>query len=263
VVLVPGPCSVYSLFPAPYPRRISVNATSCSLGLAFNEHPATVPPLEMLPYRSPDSLPFAMKQFICHCRQTGFQTETYPSTQLFLVRRIIFHQHRIRCFRGKRILWGISTFQRPSQACEVTPEPKQSATSRNVAAIVARLILPTIEPLGLDYGTVPAALKAKLFGYLQGFCLPICAAWHVDDPDVPIAATRGVIALVFPENTASFSKLMDGAMACSDAFRNGIDAGRRDGELYSSTGRRGSALLQILESDFQEFYNDSEFAANQ
>jgi hypothetical protein len=154
-------------------------------------------------------------------------------------------------------------FQRLYQVQEVTQETMEIATASKVAAIVATLITPSIALSELDYCALPAALKAKLVGYLQGFCLPICAAWQVDDEThIPIAATRLVIASLFPENPASFIKFLDGMTAGSDAFRNGIDAGHRDGELYRATGRRGTALPQILAGDFRAFCNYSKFTAN-
>jgi hypothetical protein len=143
-------------------------------------------------------------------------------------------------------------FQRLYQVQEVTQETKESAVASKVAskvaAIVATLTMPAIALTKLDYGALPAALKAKLVGYLQGFCMPICVAWQVDDTDTRIAVTRLVVKSIFPENPAPFLKLLDGMIVGSEPFRNGIDAGRRDGELYSATGRRGTALLQILAS---------------
>jgi hypothetical protein len=155
-----------------------------------------------------------------------------------------------------------SMFQRPYQAREVTQESQEVATARNIAAIVAMLIIPKIERLELDYCALSAALKTTLVGYLQGFCLPICAAWHINDSDMPIAVTRLAITLVFPENPVSFIKLIDGMIMSSAAFSNGVEAGQHDGELYRSTGRTGPALLQILASDFRAFCNCSEFVAD-
>jgi len=153
-------------------------------------------------------------------------------------------------------------FQRLYQVQEVTQETKEIATASKVAAIVATLTTPTLALSELDYCALPAASKAKLVGYVQGFCLPISAAWQVDDASVPIAATRLVIASVFPENPASFLKLLGGMLVDSEAFSSGIDAGRREGELYRATGRRGTALLHILASDFRAFCNYSKFAAD-
>jgi hypothetical protein len=157
---------------------------------------------------------------------------------------------------------GMWMFQRLYPVHEVTQETKESAIASKVAAIVATLTIPTIALTELDCGALPTALKAQLVGYLQGFCVPICVAWQVDDTEARIAAIRLVVASIFPENPALFLKLLDGMSVGSDAFRNGIDAGRRDGELYSATGRRGTALLQILASDFRAFCNHSKFAAN-
>jgi hypothetical protein len=144
----------------------------------------------------------------------------------------------------------------------VTQETKENASARKIAAIVATLIIPIVTLTELDYCALPAALEAKLVGYLQGFCSPICVAWQADDADTHIGATRLVIASVFPENPAPFLKLLDDMIVGSEAFSNGIDAGRHDGELYRATGRRGTALLQILASDFRAFCNHSKFAAN-
>jgi hypothetical protein len=153
-------------------------------------------------------------------------------------------------------------FKRQFQVHEVTQESKEVASARKISAIVATLIIPIITLTELDYCALPATAQAKLAGYLQGFCLSICVAWQADDADTQIGATRLVIASVFPENPAPFLKLLDGMIVVSEAFRNGIDAGRRDGELYSATGRRGTALFQILASDFRAFCNHSKFAAN-
>jgi hypothetical protein len=153
-------------------------------------------------------------------------------------------------------------FQRLYPVQEATQDTKESAIASQVAAIVATLTIPIITPTKLDSSALPAALKAKLVGYLQEFCVPICVAWQVDDTKTRIAATRLVVASIFLENPAPFLKLLDGMSMDSDSFRNGIDAGRLDGELYSATGRRGTALLQILASDFRAFCNHSQFAAN-
>lgn len=153
-------------------------------------------------------------------------------------------------------------FQRLYQVQEVTQETEEIATASKIAAIVATLTIPIFALTELDYCALPAALKAKLVGYLQGFCVPICVAWQVDDTHTRIAATRLVVASIFRENPAPFLKLLDGMIVVSEAFRNGIDAGHRDGELYRTTGRRGTALLQILASDFRAFCNHSKFAAN-
>jgi hypothetical protein len=140
-------------------------------------------------------------------------------------------------------------FQRLYQVQEVTQETKEIATASKIAAIVATLTIPIIALTELDHCALPADLKAKLVGYLQGFCVPICVAWQVDDTETRIAATRLVVASIFPENPAPFPQLGDGMIVAPEAFRHGVDAGRRDGELYSATGRRGTALLQILASD--------------
>lgn len=153
-------------------------------------------------------------------------------------------------------------YQRLYQVQEVTQETKEIATASKIAAIVATLSIPIFALTGLDYCALPAAFKAKLVGYLQGFCVPICVAWQVDDTETRVAATRLVVASIFPENPKPFLELLDGMIVGSEAFRNGIDAGRRDGELYSATGRRGTALSQILASDFRAFCNHSKFTAH-
>lgn len=153
-------------------------------------------------------------------------------------------------------------FQRLYQVQEVTQESKENAIANKVAAIVATLTIPTIALMELDHSALPAALQAKLVGYLQGFCVPICAAWQVDDANTRIAATRLVVASIFLGNPEPFLKLLDAMIEGSDAFRDSVDAGCRDGELYRTTGRRVTALLQILASDFRAFYDHSKFAAN-
>jgi hypothetical protein len=145
---------------------------------------------------------------------------------------------------------------------EVTQETKELATARKIAAIVAALVLPTIARSELAYNALPDALEAKLVGYLEGFCLPICAAWHVDDADVPITATCLVVTLMFPDSPASLSTSIDSLIAGSEAFGIGVEAGRRDGELYRTTGRKGTALLQILANDFRGFCDYSKVAAD-
>jgi hypothetical protein len=176
--------------------------------------------------------------------------------------RIIFHQFHARCFLENQVHKEASMFQRLYEVHEVTQETKELATARKIAAIVASLVLPTIARSELAYSALPDALEAKLVGYLQGFCLPICAAWQVDDADVSIAATGLIVTLMFPDSPATFSASIDGLIADSEAFRIGVDAGRRDGELYRSTGRKGTALLQILANDFRGFCDYSKVAAD-
>ena len=153
-------------------------------------------------------------------------------------------------------------FQPLYQVNEVTQETKELATARKIAAIVGALTFPTIARSELAYRALPADLEAKLIGYLQGFCQPICAAWQIDDSDVPAAATGLVINLIFPDTQASLSHTVDSAILSSEAFSKGVEAGRRDGELYRTTGRKGTALLQILANDFREFCDYSKVAAD-
>jgi hypothetical protein len=155
-----------------------------------------------------------------------------------------------------------SMFQRLYQVHEVTQETQVLATARKIAAIVAALTIPTIARSELDYRTLPVDLEAKLVGYLRGFCGPICAAWQIDDSNVPLAATGFVINLIFPDGHASFSHTIDSAIVSSAAFCKGMEAGCRDGELYRATGRKGTALLQILANDFREFCDYSKVAAD-
>jgi hypothetical protein len=155
-----------------------------------------------------------------------------------------------------------SMFQPLYEVHEVTQETKELATARKIAAIVAALTVPTIARSELAYRALPADLEAKLVGYLQGFCLPICAAWEIDDTDVPLAATGLVITLIFPDSPASFTQSIDSAIMNSEAFRKGMEAGQRDGELYRTTGRKGTALLQILASDFRGFCDYSKVVAD-
>ena len=103
-------------------------------------------------------------------------------------------------------------FQRLYEVHEVTQETKELSTARKIAAIVAALVLPTIARSELAYSALPDALEAKLVGYLQGFCLPICAAWQVDDADVSVAATGLIVTLMFPDSPATFSASIDGLM---------------------------------------------------
>jgi hypothetical protein len=153
-----------------------------------------------------------------------------------------------------------SMFQPLYQVHEVTQETKELATARKIAAIVAALTFPTIARSELAYRALPADLEAKLVGYLQGFCLPICAAWDIDDTDVPLAATGLVITLIFPDSPAAFTQSIDSTIVNSEAFRKGMEAGQHDGELYRTTGRKGTALLQILASDFRGFCDYSKVA---
>jgi hypothetical protein len=155
-----------------------------------------------------------------------------------------------------------SMFQPLYQVQEVTQETKELAAARKIAAIVAALTLPTIARSELTYRALPADLEAKLIGYLQGFCLPICAAWQIDDSDVPLAATGLVITLIFPDSPASFTRSIDSAIVNSEAFSKGMEAGRRDGQLYRTTGRKGTALLQILANDFRGFCDYSKITAD-
>jgi hypothetical protein len=152
-------------------------------------------------------------------------------------------------------------FQRPYPIHEVTQENQELATARKIAAVVASLTLPTIARSELAYRTLPADLEAKLVGYLQGFCLPICAAWQIDDSDIPAAAGSLVINLVFPGSHTSISHSIDSTILSSEAFGKGVEAGRRDGELYRNTGRKGTALLQILANDFRDFCDYSKVTA--
>ncbi|CAN7750122.1 hypothetical protein [Caballeronia sp. LjRoot31] len=153
-------------------------------------------------------------------------------------------------------------FQPLFQVHEVTQDTKELATARKIAAIVAALTFPTIARSQLAYHALPADLEAKLAGYLQGFCQPICAAWQIEDSGVPLAAAGLVIALIFPDSPASFTQSIDSAIMSSEAFSKGMEAGRRDGELYRATGRKGTGLLQILASDFREFCDYSKVAAD-
>jgi hypothetical protein len=154
----------------------------------------------------------------------------------------------------------MSMFQRLYRVRELTQETEESATASKVAAIVATLTIPTIALMELECDALPTALKAKLVSYLHGFCVPICVAWQVDDLKTRIAASRLVSASIFPENPALFLELFDGMIVAPEAFRNDVNAGRRDGELYSATGRTGTALLEILASDFRGFCNHSKLA---
>jgi hypothetical protein len=155
-----------------------------------------------------------------------------------------------------------SMFQPLYQVHEVTQETQVLATARKIAAIVAALTIPTIARSELAYRALPVDLEAKLVGYLQGFCVPICAAWQIDDTDVPLAATGLVINLIFPDSQTSFSHSIDSAIVNSEAFSKGMEAGRRDGELYRTTGRKGTALLQILANDFRGFCDHSKVTAD-
>lgn len=148
------------------------------------------------------------------------------------------------------------------QTHEVTQDSQRLAASRKIAAIVAALTIPVITRSELEYRTLPVDLEAKLVGYLQGFCGPICAAWQIDDSDVPLAATDLVINLIFSDARASFSHAIDSAIASSEAFAKGLEAGSRDGELYRTTGRKGTALLQILANDFRGFCDYSKVASD-
>jgi hypothetical protein len=192
----------------------------------------------------------------------GFSMENVRPQPLSPAIRIIFHQPYARCFLENQVHKEASMFQRLYEVHEVTQETKALATARKIAAIVASLVLPTIARSELAYSALPDALEAKLVGYLQGFCLPICAAWQVDDADVSLAATGLIVTLMFPDSPASLSASIDGLIAGSEAFRIGVDAGRRDGELYRTTGRKGTALLQILANDFQGFCDYSKVAAD-
>jgi hypothetical protein len=153
-------------------------------------------------------------------------------------------------------------FQQPYQVQEVSQETQELATARKIAAIVASLTIPTISRSELAYQTLPADLEAKLVGYFHGFCMPICAAWQIDGTDVPAEATGLIVSLIFPESRASLSHSVDSVMLNSEAFGKGMQAGRRDGELYRTTGRKGTALLQILVSDFRGFCDYSKVTAD-
>jgi hypothetical protein len=154
-----------------------------------------------------------------------------------------------------------SMFQRLYQVHEVAQDTQEVATARKIAAIVAALTIPTIARSEIAYRALPVDLEAKLVGYLQGFCVPICAAWQINDPDVQLAATGLVINLIFPGSQASLSYSVDGAILGSEAFSKGVEAGHSDGELYRTTGRKGTTLLQILASDFRGFCDYSKVAA--
>jgi hypothetical protein len=155
-----------------------------------------------------------------------------------------------------------SMFQRLYQVHEMAQGTQEVATARKIAAVVAALTIPTIARSELAYRTLPVDLEAKLVGYLHGFCVPICAAWEIDDADVQLAATGLVINLIFPGNHPSLSYCVDSAILRSEAFSKGVEAGHGDGELYRTTGRKGTALLQILASDFREFCDYSKVAAD-
>jgi hypothetical protein len=95
-------------------------------------------------------------------------------------------------------------FQRLYQVREVTQETLEIATANKVAAIVATLVVPIISGSELDCRALPAVLKARLVGYLQGFCLPVWAAWQISDTYTHIAAARRVVASIVSEDPAPF-----------------------------------------------------------
>jgi len=154
-----------------------------------------------------------------------------------------------------------SMFQRLYQFHDESQDTQEVASAGKIAAIVAALTIPTIARSELDYHTLPVDLEAKLVGYLHGFCVPICAAWQIDNADVQLAATGLVINLIFPNSQASLSYCVDSAILRSEAFSKGVEAGHSDAELYRATGRKGTALLQILASDFRGFCDYSKVAA--
>jgi hypothetical protein len=153
-------------------------------------------------------------------------------------------------------------FQRLYQVHEVAQDTQEVAAARKIAAIVAALTIPTIARSELASRTLPVDLEAKLAGYLQGFCAPICAAWQIDGSEVQLVATGLVINLIFPSSHASLNYSVDSAMLGSEAFIKGLKAGYSDGELYRTTGRKGTALLRILANDFREFCDCSKVAAD-
>jgi hypothetical protein len=137
-------------------------------------------------------------------------------------------------------------FERLLQVNTASDEPQALGTARKVAAVVATLAADITGFSEFDHRALPAGFPAKIIGYVHGFSLAICAAWRVEEASVSIEATRFAVRSLFPQVEKLFlNGVVDEVVSCAD-FSSGNDAGRVDGERYVATGRKGTALMEIL-----------------
>jgi hypothetical protein len=137
-------------------------------------------------------------------------------------------------------------FERLMQVNAASGESQEVITARKVAAIVATLTDDTTGFSKFDHRTLPASFPTKLIGYMHGFSLMICAAWRVEESGVSSAATRFAASCVFPLIEAQDRDRIVDQIDSATEFSVGREAGLADGESYVTTGRRGTALIDLL-----------------
>ncbi|SOF01770.1 hypothetical protein SAMN05446635_9879 [Burkholderia sp. OK233] len=130
----------------------------------------------------------------------------------------------------------------------VADEPREAATARKVAAIVATLAARTIACSGLDDSPLPWGVVTRLLGYFHGFSEVICTDWAVAEAGVSTDATRYAATSIFPQMRECFMAPVTDEVAASSAFSRGRTAGRTDGERYVTSGSSGAALREMLET---------------
>jgi hypothetical protein len=137
-------------------------------------------------------------------------------------------------------------FERLMQVNATSGESQEVVTARKIAAIVATLTDDTTGFSKFDHRTLPASFPTKLIGYMHGFSATICAAWRVDKSEVSSAATRFAASCIFPFIEAhDIDRIVDQIDSATE-FSVGREAGLADGESYVTTGRRGTALIDLL-----------------
>ncbi|SAL61875.1 hypothetical protein AWB68_03232 [Caballeronia choica] len=137
-------------------------------------------------------------------------------------------------------------FERLVRVNAASDESQEVLTARKVAAIVATLTTDITGFSKFDHRVLPRNFADKLVGYMHGFSLTICAAWRITEPGVPRAATRIAASFVLPHVEAHYlDQIVNEIGSCAE-FSAGREAGLADGNRYVATGRRGTALIEML-----------------
>lgn len=137
-------------------------------------------------------------------------------------------------------------FERLVRVNAASDESQEVLTARKVAAIVATLTTDITGFSKFDHRVLPRNFADKVVGYMHGFSLTICAAWRITEPGVPRAATRFAANFVLPQVEADYlDQIVNEIGSCAE-FSAGREAGLADGNRYVATGRKGTALIEML-----------------